>query len=230
MEQEKSNHNGLGCIDKSGSIVIEAKYDYLSVFYDSLAVMRIGEKYGYIDKKGNIVIKQKFGWASFFSHEVAAVKTIDGYAYINKSGDIVIDKLDWVTNFSEGLGLIRKGKKWGFIDNKGNIVIIYTGFGDKRGFNEEYLFHPPWLDLSGAKYLVEKKVKGIGIDHFSLSGTTMEQSFPSHKEILGKNVWILEDLYIDKNILKEKNWTLIVMPMLIRGASGAPTRVLAVKI
>jgi len=112
---------------------------------------------------------------------------------------------------------------------QGSIVILYTGFCEKRGFNEDYIKYPIWLDLSGAKYLVQKKVKGIGIDHFSLSGTTKERSFPIHIEILSNDIWILEDLRLTEELLAEPVWTLIVMPMLIKNGTGAPTRVFAIK-
>ena len=119
-------------------------------------------------------------------------------------------------------------KPYDKIIKEGSIVILYTGLHKKRGFNEDYLQYPVWLDLSGAKYLAKKKIKGIGIDHFSLSGTTKERSFPPHIEILSNGIWIVEDLKLHDEILQE-NWTIFVMPMLIKDGTGGPTRVIAVK-
>lgn len=109
------------------------------------------------------------------------------------------------------------------------IVILYTGFCKKRGFNKEYLFNPIWLDKSGATYLVKKRVRGIGIDHYSLSGATRERSFPTHEIILKNDIWIIEDLYLDTDIINIKDLIIIVMPMLIKDASGSPTRVIAIE-
>lgn len=111
-----------------------------------------------------------------------------------------------------------------------SVVILYTGLCLKRGFNEDYLKYPVWLNQSGAKYLISKKVKGIGIDHFSLSSCTKERSFPVHIDILSKGIWILEDLKLDEELLKDRDWIVIAMPMLLKDGTGAPARVIAVKV
>ncbi|MDE7413690.1 MAG: WG repeat-containing protein, partial [Muribaculaceae bacterium] len=41
-----------GFIDKSGELVIPAKYDDAWNFSDGLALVKIGGKWGYIDKSG----------------------------------------------------------------------------------------------------------------------------------------------------------------------------------
>jgi len=114
------------------------------------------------------------------------------------------------------------------IDNQ-SIVLLATGWGAKRGFTKEYIYHPPWLTLEGAKYLVKKKIKGVGIDHYSLSGIEFEKSVPPHLEILGNGIWILEDLLLPKTLLEREDWYVIALPMLIRGASGGPVRVVAIE-
>ena len=110
-----------------------------------------------------------------------------------------------------------------------SIVLLATGWGAKRDFSSEYIYHPPWLTLEGAKYLVKKKIKGVGIDHFSLSGVEFEKAVPPHIEILKNNIWILEDLLLPPELLEKEEWYIVAFPMLLRGGSGAPVRVVAME-
>lgn len=110
-----------------------------------------------------------------------------------------------------------------------SIVLLYTGWGYKRDFTEEYLYHPPWLTEEAAEYLVKKKIIGVGIDHFSLAGVEFEQSVPTHLKILGANIWILEDLFLPRVLLERKEWYIVALPLLLKGGSGAPTRVIAIE-
>ena len=116
----------------------------------------------------------------------------------------------------------------GKIDGQ-SIVLLATGWGEKRGFTKEYIYHPPWLTLDGAKYLVEKKIRGVGIDHYSLSGVEFEKAVPPHVEILKNGIWILEDLRLPRELLEKQEWYVMALPMLIRGASGGPARVVAIE-
>src|SRR5262245_38458615 len=50
------------------------------------------------------------------------------------------------------------------------IVLLATGWGDKRAKSDEWLWHSPVLSPEGATWLVEKKVRGVGIDHYSIGG------------------------------------------------------------
>lgn len=115
-----------------------------------------------------------------------------------------------------------------YIDNEA-IVLLCTGWGYKRGFTKEYIYHPPWLSLEGAKYLVQKSIKGVGIDHFSLAGNEFEKAVPPHIEMLKSGIWILEDLFMPEELLKSSEWYIIALPMLLKGGSGSPVRVIAVE-
>ena len=108
------------------------------------------------------------------------------------------------------------------------IVILVTGWGGKRGFSDEYIYHQPYLGKEGAGYLVSKGIKGVCIDHFSISGVEKKRATQIHKELLGHDVWIAEDIYIPEGIFKD-NWHIIALPMLLKGASGGPLRIIAVR-
>lgn len=74
-----------------------------------------------------------------FSEGLAPIKNKKNkWGYINKNMRVVISpKYDYVTSFSEGYALVRKGNKWAFIDNTGTEVIKHfnPGLGNtKYGF------------------------------------------------------------------------------------------------
>jgi len=151
-----------------------------------------------------------------------------------------LDEIDILSLQGKGVivDLFDKGPDEGITENdlqkyderidEESIVLLATGWGLKRGFNDEYLYHPPRLTVDGAKYLVKKRVKGVGIDHFSLSGVEFEKAVPPHIEILRNDIWILEDLLLPVELLEEEEWYIIALPMLLKGGSGGPVRVAAI--
>jgi len=113
------------------------------------------------------------------------------------------------------------------IDNS-CIVILVTGWGEKRGFSEEYIYHHPYIGREGASYLVSKDIKGVGIDHLSISGVELDRAAAVHKELLGNDIWIAEDVYIPEEIFSN-DWNIIALPILLKDASGGPARIIAVR-
>jgi kynurenine formamidase len=52
----------------------------------------------------------------------------------------------------------------------GDIVVLVTGWGQRRGVTTDYLMRWPYLDGDGARLLVEREVAGVGIDALSIGG------------------------------------------------------------
>lgn len=109
-----------------------------------------------------------------------------------------------------------------------DFVLLYTGWGERVGFSKEYVFGSPWLCADAAKWLVDKGVSGVGIDHMSVSGMEEEQDRLTHEVLLGAGVLIIEGLVMEPELLEEERWFLIVLPLSLSDASGAPARVVAV--
>lgn len=107
------------------------------------------------------------------------------------------------------------------------IVLLCTGWGEKRAHTDEYMLHSPWLSAEGAEWLVAKGIKGVGIDHFSIGGANPDNVCAPHDDLLDGGVWILEELLLPKEILTFENLHVIALPLLVKGASGAPTRAVA---
>jgi len=116
----------FGFINRKGEMVIPPRFDSVyCVFGDSLAPVRFGGKEGYIDRRGRWVIRPRFELAFPFSEGLAAVLVgVKGrrkkYGYIDRQGRMV-NGAEWgyAGEFSEGFAPVMRGKKWGFIDNKG---------------------------------------------------------------------------------------------------------------
>ena len=74
------------------------------------------------------------------------------------------------------------------------IVLLATGWGAKRAKTDEWLQHPPYLSPDGAEWLVNQKIRAVGIDHYSIAGPRDPVNSQTHSILLGANVWIVEEL------------------------------------
>ncbi|MGH8165240.1 MAG: cyclase family protein [Rhodanobacteraceae bacterium] len=110
----------------------------------------------------------------------------------------------------------------------GTIVLIKTGWGDKRAVTSEYLKAWPYLDRQAAEYLVERDVKGVGTDTLSIGGIgESERSRAPHLPLLGAKKFIIEDMRIPDELLDGKKRFLCAFPILIAGAGAGWARPVA---
>jgi kynurenine formamidase len=107
----------------------------------------------------------------------------------------------------------------------GAVVLIATGWGAKRAKTDEWLYHSPKLTADGARWLVERGVRGVGIDHYSIGGAAEPDNSDSHSALLGAGVWILEELrFPDEVFTLPQPVQLWCLPIHLKGHSGAPCR------
>ncbi len=121
----------------------------------------------------------------------------------------------------------------------GAILILRTGWGQYYPDREEYLgtaelgeeavqdLSFPGLHHEAAEWLVENRnIKVIGLDTASID-YGKSTKFKSHVVLCSAQIPILENVAnLDK--LPEKGFTIMALPMLIEGASGGPTRIIAI--
>ena len=73
-----------------------------------------------------------------------------------------------------------------------------------------------------ARWLVERKIAGVGIDHYSIGGMSDAINPLVHTILLGAGVWIVEELRFPDEAFKVaqpcKFWSL---PINLKGHSGA---------
>lgn len=122
---------------------------------------------------------------------------------------------------------------------RGCIVLIRTGFGtywpnrvpymgtDERGQGAVAKLHFPGLHPETAKWLVSSRsIKAIGLDTPSIDYGQSTQ-FESHVTLFAANIPAFENIaQLDR--LPEKGFTIVALPMKIKGGSGAPLRIIAI--
>ena len=91
-----------------------------------------------------------------------------------------------------------------------------------KEFMKDYVY----LTTEAAEYLVEKKVKTIGIDYLSIAG--LNNSEEVHKILLGSEIWIIEGLSLRD--ITEGLYDLVCLPINIIGSDGAPARAVVRKV
>lgn len=111
-------------VDRAGKEVL-GPFDYAGDFSEGLAVVKVGDQFGYVDRKGNFAIKPQFDWAGGFSEglAIARIKKLPKLGYIDKTGNMVIPtQFNTVTAFSHGLAIAELEHHWGYIDRAGRFV------------------------------------------------------------------------------------------------------------
>jgi arylformamidase len=78
------------------------------------------------------------------------------------------------------------------------------------------------IAADAAKHLVERGVKLVGVDYLSVEAFGSE-SFPVHDTLLGAGVVIIEGLNLAG--VSAGDYELIALPIKLKGADGAPARV-----
>lgn len=102
-----------------------------------------------------------------------------------------------------------------------DIVILHTGW-DKEFDKESYFEHHPVIDKELAKFLIERKVKMVGMDLPSPD----YYPFEIHKMLLNNDILIIENMTNLEGLLLGKKFEVIAFPVKIK-AEGAPVRVVA---
>ena len=110
----------------------------------------------------------------------------------------------------------------------GMIVLLKTGWAEKRALSKEFLTAWPYLTGEGAEYLVSRGIHGVGIEGLSIGGwDDPEKETAAHKILLGAKKLIIEDICVPEAMLDGRTRHFAAFPVLIHGAGGAWTRAVA---
>ena len=118
------------------------------------------------------------------------------------------------------------------------IVFLRTGFGkrypdrkqylgtDERGAEAVAKLHFPGLDPTAARWLTQNRsIKAIGLDTASID-YGQSTLFESHRILMEKNIPAFENV-ANLDQLPVKGFSVIALPMKIKGGSGGPLRIVA---
>jgi len=109
------------------------------------------------------------------------------------------------------------------------FVLLATGWGDKRAHTDEWLHHPPFVSPDGAHWLVEQKIRGVGIDHFSIAGSRNEINPVTHTILLEAGIGIIEELHFPSEAFEiPQPFEFMSLPINLRGHTGAFCRPVAI--
>jgi arylformamidase len=162
------------------------------------------------------------------SHVFETGHAIDGFAVDRFHGPgVVVDLRDLAEQQPIDADVLASRAQ---IDQQGSIVCLFTGWGAFRSRTARYADGSPWLDESGARWLVVQGAAGVAIDHFSIAGRgPAEKVIPAHEALLGAGVWIVEEALFPEELLGAGAWRIVALPWRIAGVSGAPTRMIAIE-
>jgi kynurenine formamidase len=114
----------------------------------------------------------------------------------------------------------------------GAMVLLRTGWASRwpdvaryRNQDANGTMHFPGFSVDAAKFLLLRKISGLGCDTLSIDPGN-SPDFPVHHTVLGAEVFQLENL-ADLTELPEAGAFLIAAPIKLEGGSGGPVRVFA---
>jgi len=107
---------------------------------------------------------------------------------------------------------------------EGNSIVFSTSWENEVD-NDYYFSHSPGLSEDAAEYLINKKVNAVCTDSPSID-RGLDSNFPAHKLLLNKEILIVENL-CNLSKIDKQNFTLIMIPLKLSGASGSPIRAIA---
>lgn len=101
------------------------------------------------------------------------------------------------------------------------IVLLASGWGDRRAKSDEWLYHSPFLAPEGAQWLVDRKIRAVGIDHYSIGGSRDPDNTRTHEILLGAGLWVVEDLRFPPEVFAlPQPLTFFSLPINLRAHSG----------
>ena len=123
------NENELfGLFDMAiGEEITLPAYNRIWPFYNGLAVVEQGGKFGLINESGQVVRPPVFDWMAVFPSEGLRDVELDGKAgFVDVAGEVVIPlEFDFVGKFSGGLAPFHRSGQEGFIDVTGEVVLVH---------------------------------------------------------------------------------------------------------
>ncbi|SDW67894.1 Kynurenine formamidase [Marininema mesophilum] len=120
-----------------------------------------------------------------------------------------------LTAVSEGIGA---NDLKGYEIEEGDFILLKTRNSGREDFDFEFVF----LAEDGARWLAERKVRGVGIDALGIERS--QQGHPTHKILFNAGVIIVEGLRLGE--VPEGIYFMVAAPIKLIETEAAPARVL----
>lgn len=106
-----------------------------------------------------------------------------------------------------------------------DFLLLFTGWY-KKWNTPEYKFDFPVLSSEAAEWLMQFRLKGIGLDAISIDETESSE-LPIHHIVLGNGLIIIENLTNLEDLIG-KNFNFSCLPLKIEEADGSPVRAVGI--
>jgi len=112
------------------------------------------------------------------------------------------------------------------LDIQANDIILFKTKNSELWGVKEFQRDFVYLTVEAAEYLVEKKVKAVGIDYLSIE-KFKSKSHPTHTTLLKNGIVILEGINLKD--VSPGEYFLFFFPLKLKGADGSPVRAVLFK-
>ena len=106
---------------------------------------------------------------------------------------------------------------------QGDIILLQTTNSD-NAVTDKFNSHFVYLEVSGAEYLVEKKISAIGIDYLGIEHS--QPGHPTHEILMHGDVVIIEGLRLGH--VKAGEYVCVCLPLYTIGLEAAPARAILI--
>jgi len=104
----------------------------------------------------------------------------------------------------------------------GDILLLYSGTSNSWN-RDSTRKNFAYLEPSAAKWIVDHKIKCVGIDSYSVEKYGFTEGW-THKTLLSKGIGIIEGLNSNLKKFLRKRMFLVCLPLLLKGIDGSPAR------
>lgn len=130
----RADNGKIGYIDKMGNWVIEPQFEKAKEFdqESGMAVVSVGNGWGYVDINGNINVFEKTSKVFDFSEGLALGRKNKKIGYLNTKGEWAVEpQFSAGHPFQNGFAAVQLDGLWGLIDKEGNweVVAKFTDIG-----------------------------------------------------------------------------------------------------
>jgi arylformamidase len=104
---------------------------------------------------------------------------------------------------------------------RGERILFRTRNSEQCWGTDTFVEDFVYISAAAAHYLVERRVRLVGIDYLSVGGFHRDGA-DTHQALLTAGIWVLEGLNLKK--VRQGRYQLVCLPLKIDGGDGAPAR------
>ena len=104
---------------------------------------------------------------------------------------------------------------------KDEFILLKTKNSFSETFSSEFIF----LDASGANFLAERSIAGVGIDALGIERDQSDHA--THKALMGNGIVVIEGLRLKD--VSPGEYFMCALPLKIKGVDGEPARVVLIE-